>query len=202
MQKRLSIYFLFHFLLIIILSIILLVDGYIGYKYDKKKVPVIINILKTNIYGNNYVSKYLELTGINTGYGFYGINVSTDKYFEIELYDSSKRIIKTDQYFNFSTMGGYSRFKSYASHLANYISDTKEQMQNDSNSVNRKNVEVREKYINKIFKWLGKNIAANTAGCTSYKTKLMTVVPFDIWKVANTELPRVYVNKEIEFPTK
>ena len=98
-----------------------------------------------------------------------------------------------------STTSGFSRLKGYASHLSNYIHDTKELLQSNTSKEGQRDIELREKYTEKIFKWLGKNIAHTTNGCTSYKVRLITIIPADIWQQTKKEPPQVYVIKEIEF---
>jgi len=191
---------LFHFAIILTSSLYLVIDSFVDFNYHKKVNLPVIGFLKDDVYDNEYFRNYLTVSGINTGYGFYGISVSTEKYLEIELYDSAKQLIKKDKYFNFSTTSGFSRFKGYASHLANYINDTKELLEKDSSEETKFNTGIREKYIEKVFKWMGKDIAAATPNCAYYKIKLNTVIPVNVWQQTTTEKLLVYVIKEIEFP--
>lgn len=202
MKKKIALFFLFHFIIIATLSVYLVIDSFVDVHYQKKSNIPVIGFLKDNVYDSKYFRNYLILSGINTGYGFYGISVSTEKYLEIDLYDSARQIIKKDNYFNFSTTSGFSRFKGYASHLANYINDTNEFLQKDNSEETKLNTAIREKYIEKVFKWLGKDIAASTPGCAYYKIKLNTVIPVNVWKQKENEKLLIYVIKEIEFPAK
>jgi hypothetical protein len=199
MKKALSIFFLLHLLVIMALSITSIVEAFISFHHKKKANIPILTSFKNVIYSRKYLHNFLILSGTNTGYGFYGISVSTEKFLEIELYDSSKKLIKADIYFNFNTVNGFSRFKSYASHLSNYINDTEEMIKTDTLPQSKANIAFREKYIEKVFKYLGNSIAKGTPNCHSYKVKLNTVVPINVWSKEKQENPKKYVIKEIEF---
>lgn len=200
MKKRLSVFFILHFSIVLTLSAYTIITSYTDIHYNKKPNIPVLSFLKHSIYENKYFSNYLILSGINTGYGFYGINTATEKFISLELYDSNRNLIKDDAYFNFSTTSGYSRFKGFASHLANHISETESLLlKKDSTEAGKKIAELQELYTNKIFKWLGKNIARQTLGCAYYKIKLITIVPVNIWKQVKNTIPQIYVYKELEF---
>lgn len=201
-KKVLVIFFLLHLMVIVALSITSIVEAFRSFHYKKKGDIPILTSFKNSIYSRKYLHNFLILSGTNTGYGFYGISVSTEKFLEVELYDSSKNLIKTELYFNFNTINGFSRFKSYASHLSNYINDTDELIKTDSSAKAKPIIAFRKSYIEKVFKYLGRSVASNTPHCHSYKVKLNTIVPINVWdSKEKQENPKRYVIKEIEFNT-
>lgn len=68
--------------------------------------------------------------------------------------------------------------------MANYISDTKKLIQEDSLS---DLVKFRREYITKSMKWLGKKKAYSIPNCSSYRVELLTVVP-DYYKEINKKI--------------
>lgn len=144
---------------------------------------------------------YFILSGTNTGYGFYGIRAATEKYFTATFFDSEGRELKSDRYFDLSSPNGYSRLKGYAAFLANYITDTeKMKKENSPNAATQNFIQFREKYVEKVFKWLGQKEATLIPGCVSYKVTLLTIVPVDIWLDRSKIKPELYVVKEKHFP--
>jgi tmRNA-binding protein len=154
-----------------------------------------------NVYNSAYGMPYFILSGTNTGYGFYGIHIATEKYLTATFLDADGRELKSDRYFNFSTSNGYSRLKGFATFLANYIADTeKMKKENSTNTEVQKIIQFRENYIEKVFKWLGQKEAASIPGCASYKVTLLTIVPTEIWSNQIKSKPELYVVKEKHFP--
>ena len=199
MKKVTLIFFLVHFFIIFTLSVYLTLDTYINQYSEKPKHIPVVGFLKEDVYDNKYFGKYLMIAGINTGYGFYGISVSTEKYFILECYDSSMRLIKSDKYFAFETSNGYSRFKGFASYLVNFISTTDDMKKKAVSGNMPERVKIREKYVDKVFKWIGRNIAQTTPGCVIYKVKLNTILPANIWSKNEDKQLRVFTFKESEY---
>jgi len=203
MKKRLAIFFLIHLFIVFTLAICVTVNSFYLVNYHREPRIPVLGYLKENVYENRYFMNYLIFSGINTGYGFYGLNTSTEKMFTIELYDTGKKLILEDAFFNFKTMSGFSRFRGFASSMANHISDTQGIKDRDKNGAGKELIRTRELYVEKIFKWLGKKIAGNVPSCAYYKIKLNTIVPVDIWqKPGNKETPDIYVIKEMDFPAR
>jgi tmRNA-binding protein len=188
-------------LLIFIQSIYLTTDAYSGFHYNKQTQIPVLSFLKRNIYNGDYGVPYFILSGTNTGYGFYGIHTSTEKYLVVTFFGAGGKELKTDRYFNFSTSNGYSRLKGFATYLANYVSDLDKMKKENSDDVAvQRNIQFREKYVDKVFKWLGQKEAALVPGCVSYKITLLTIVPVNIWSDLSKSKPQLYVIKEKQFP--
>jgi len=114
-----TIFFIVHLVLIFFQGINTTVDNYWNFHYQSK--PDLPEFLTQN--ENN--EWYYILTGINTGYGFYGIKTSSKKYFKISYYDEDNNIISTDRYFGLNSVNGIQRLGGYSSYMANYIEGTK-----------------------------------------------------------------------------
>jgi len=173
-KKILILLFSVHLLLIFFQAFWTTVDMYFDIHYNKKIDIPILNVFRQN----NFTEPYYLISGINTGYGFYGIKTATEKYLRCTCYDSSDKILNQDRYFNLKTSNGISRLESFASYLANYISATQRLSELESLNANQlKALNYRKDYINKLFKWQGKEFAKSILGCTSYKIELITIVP-------------------------
>lgn len=205
MRKRLLIlYFVGHLLLILFQAFWATLDGYWNYHFDERPHIPVLNLSKQN----KYTEPYHVFTGTNTGYGFYGIHASTNKYLRATFLDSTDQVLKTDRYFNLSSTNGISRLGGYASFLANYIADTKELIDLDTISMDnsqdieqlRKTYQFKKDYIEKVLKWHGKQQATLVPGCTSYKIELLTIVPENIWQRERKTKPNLYVIQEGIFP--
>lgn len=202
MKKVLILFHIVHLSLIFYQAFWSIVDSYWNYHFDKTlRTPVLMNLLKQN----RYTEPYYILSGINTGYGFYGIHTATKKYLKITFLDSKDKELKADRYFKLSSSNGITRLQVYASFLSNYLArteklvriDTTSKTDIDSSVMNlRENYHYREDYVEKTLKWLGKQEAKNIVGCTSYKIKLLAIVPRDIWTTERKTKPSIYVIKQ------
>lgn len=203
MKNKLFIYFIVvHFVIILLLQSYLIISIEIG---EDKRIPI-LSFFKENIYNKQPLNYYSQFSGINTGYGFYGINVATNKYFIIETYKKNK-LIKKENLVHFKTKNGYSRFSTICSWIYNFNVETKEletKLKNKKDKDILKNekeivqvIKVRKMYIEKLYKYIGKN-TIKTKDYDKYIVKLITVVPpksFDEVKDKNN----VYVIQEYEF---
>ena len=177
-QILLFLFLVIHLLLISFQGIYTTIDGYFTYHYDKRlEFPRPLSQNQSNEW-------YYILSGINTGYGFYGIKTSTKKYFNISFYDKDNNVLLSDRYLGLNSVNGIERLGGYSSYMVNYITDTEKLMKEDSLS---KLVEFRKEYVTKSMKWLGKEKASKIPYCTSYKVELLTLVP-DYYKDPNTKL--------------
>ena len=77
-MKKTAIFFAIHLFMILTLSTYLFIDA--AFNKDKKMDIFLLGSLKTKVYDSPFIRPYMILSGINTGYGFYGINVATNKY--------------------------------------------------------------------------------------------------------------------------
>lgn len=177
-QFLITVFFIVHLVLIFFQGINTTVDNFWSFHYKSK--PDLPRLFIQN--ENN--EWYYILTGINTGYGFYGIKTSSKKYFKISYYDEKNNVISTDRYFGLNSVNGIQRLGGYSSYMANYISDTKKLIQEDSLS---DLIKFRREYITKSMKWLGKKKAYSIPNCNSYRVELLTVVP-DYYKDINKKI--------------
>lgn len=161
--------------------------------YNKKIQIPILNVFKQN----QYTEPYYLISGINTGYGFFGIKTATEKYLRCTCFDSSNNVLKQDRYFNLTTSNGISRLESFASYLANYVSDTQRLIESETNNANQlEAINHRKDYATKLFKWQGKEMAKSIPGCKSYKIELITIVPKDTEEQKLRTKPELYVIQE------
>jgi len=206
-KKILILFFTVHLLLIFFQALWANIYSYWTFHFDKAPYVPVLNLLKQN----RFTEPYYVLSGTNTGYGFYGIHTSTEKYLRVSFLDSTDKEIKADRYFRLNGSNSISRFEGYASFLANYVADTKQLIESDTVSATdnspeitrlRKDYQFRKDYIVKTLKWLGKREAGNVPGCTSYKIKLMTIAPENVWTRERKNKPNVYVVEEGTFPVR
>lgn len=199
-MKRISVFFCIHFFIIIILSIYLFLDSIL----DSKKDFPIVSFLKKDVFDSNYIRPYLVFTGINTGYGFYGVNVATNKFFLIEILDKKNNIIKKINVSDFKTKNSFSRFHTLPSWLYNFKVETKELKDKGLVSKNdEKYIKLRDEYVKKVNKHiLNSYINKNELNKEfTYVIKLITVVPPDIWN-NNLEKNNIYVLETNFFKSK
>jgi len=167
-QFLITVFFIVHLVLIFFQGINTTVDNFWSFHYKSETdLPKFFTQNENNEW-------YYILTGINTGYGFYGIKTSSKKYFKISYYDENNHIISTDRYFGLNSVNGIQRLGGYSSYMANYIEGTKKLMKEDSLS---DQVKFRREYITKSMKWLGKKKAYSIPNCISYRVELLTIVP-------------------------
>jgi len=173
-------------------------DKYMDVHHDKKfSIPYFNWTRPTQAF-----SMYYTLTGTDTGYGFYGIKASTNKFLQVTFFNDKGEIIEKDRTHGFETRNGLARFEGYASHLSNYVADTdyfQKEAVTDTAYVHL--VEFRKNYAEKSFKWIGYNKAQNLKECTSYSVELYSIVPDDIWSEnKNNEIPSISVIHSYDFP--
>ena len=148
---KFKIYYFIHFGLIFIISVTSVINSFLDYKnFDKEKLVVLNHTIKKLLYNPIYHS-YTIFTGTNTGYGFYGINVATYKYFSVELYDKNKKLIKKTNTFGFKNQNNLARFEVLASRMANFIVENKNFPKNEDPKL----LASRKLYVNKVFKRIG-----------------------------------------------
>lgn len=182
-----------HLIVVFFQGLLTTIDGYWSFHYFEIPDLSILNLFRQN----RYTEPYYIFSGTNTGYGFYGIKTSTEKYFKVTYLDSIDNILKTDRYFGLSTSNGISRLGTYASFLVNYIADTEKLDNLDTTFVQKAydRIEFRKDYVMKSLKWLGKKTAKNIPHTYSYKVELMTIVPANVTQNPKTK-PELYVVQE------
>ena len=195
----LVVFFTMHLSIVLFQAIWTTLDGYWNFHYDKALHIPVLNLFRQN----KHTEPYYIFSGTNTGYGFYGIKTSTEKYFRATYLDTADNILKTDRYFGLSSSNGIARLGSYCSYLANYIGDTEKLIEADSlftESIQNR-IAFRRNYIKKSMKWIGKETAKTIPGCVSYKIELMTIVPIEKIHIDPIAKPELYVIQEGLFKT-
>lgn len=192
-MKKLIVLFAFHFFIILALQLYAFVDA----AFDKKVTG--LKFLKDEVFENTFCKHYLIYSGINTGYGFYGINVATNKFFLVEAMDSQNRIIKKFDISDFKTKSTYARFSTVVSWFYNF--NVENEAIKKKSGQNSRIYKLREKYLHKIYQDIGEYSVKGLKNCKSFKIKMVTVVPPDIW---NTTLQKnnIYVLQEYSFQNK
>lgn len=190
-MKKLFIFFALHLFIIVTLSAYLFIDA----AFEDRELPP-LTYLKKEIYDDTPLKHYLVASGLNTGYGFYGINVATNKYFMVEVLDEQYCISSKIDVCDFETKNSFSRFHTFPSWLYNFKVETNEVKKEADYS--RKYVQLRNKFVEKSFNYVGKTYTQGLPPGTRYNVKLITVVPPDIW---NTKLKKnnIYVLEEYYF---
>lgn len=162
---------------IIISSIISTIGSFFDIHKIKSDRFSVVNELFNHFLNNPLYRGFAIFSGINTGYGFYGINISTHKYFEVELFDGQNCLISSTKDFGIERQNNLIRFEVLASKMANFISENKEFELNENDRV----LEIRKLYVEKIFKYVGKYEAKKDKKCLYYRTTLYSLMPSDIW---------------------
>ena len=124
-MKRLIILFLFHLLVIFSNALYFFVESLQQDDLEKKPIPVLNNL--KSIYNLPLFEQYVVLSGAGSGYGFYGRNVGTNKFFMVEHYSSEGELIeKFDPRTEFRTKNGFVRFITICAKLYTFNTDTQE----------------------------------------------------------------------------
>ncbi len=192
-MKKLIILFSFHFFIILVIQSY----AFIHAAFDKKIKP--LQFIKERIFENTHCKHYLMFSGLNTGYGFYGINVATNKFFLIEAMDSNNKVISKFDISSFNSKCTYARFNTIVSWYYNFNVENEEIKKKHGKE--SRIYKLREKYLLKIYQNIGKFGVKELKNCTCFKIKMVTVVPPNIW---NTDLQKnnAYVLQEYNFPNK
>lgn len=186
-----------YFFLIFSLQLYLFLNDALKIEY----IPFFTEI-KEKIISNSPLHEFMIFSGTNTGYGFYGVNVATNKYYFVELYDVNNVFIKKIEINNFKTSNAFSRFDTSTSWIYNFNVDTKEYEKNNEDSKQKeKYCKIRNDYETKIYKYIGQFYAKKEKNCKFYKVKLATIVPPNIWKSKLTQ-NNLYVIQEKSFKIK
>ncbi|REC60279.1 hypothetical protein DRF65_21615 [Chryseobacterium pennae] len=178
------------------MSFYLCISSYYKVKESKDvDVWVLKDIVK---FSNRNLHPYFVFTGINTGYGFFGTSVSTQKFIEMERYDINNKLLESSDNFGFTTVTGRIRYEGFPTHISNFISETEEMAAKDSTQKKSKDIKLREDYAYKLFKHLGKRAVGNDTNTQYYIIRLCTIIPHDIWQGQITK-NKVYVEKEYKY---
>lgn len=196
-MKKIVVFFFFHFFIVLTLSIYLFINAV---SKTKRDLPV-LTYLKNDIYDSNFIRPYLVFSGINTGYGFYGVNVATNKFFLIEIQDEENCIVEKINVSNFKTKNSFQRFHTLPSWLYNFKVETNELKEEPtSNDEKVRYITLRDEYIKKMNKHILKSYLSKKTLKENYNyiIKLVTVVPPNIWE-NKLEKNNIYVLEEYVF---
>ena len=189
MKTTIKCYFLFHITLISISSIYLVFTGYLDFKglLDNKNKGI---IYYDKIINNTLFNNYKKISGTNTGYGFYGINVATEAYFLVKVYDNKNQLINSTTTQDIHRKNTLSRFMVLScSELNSDFEIEKDKKKHKKNNINKTlPLSIKERYSNKIFKYIGLHkIKVLKKDYNYYTVTLYCLNPKNIWISKNTE---------------
>jgi hypothetical protein len=187
MKTTYKFYFLFHILLISISSIYLVFTGYLDFKnlLDNKNKAI---IYYDNIINNTIFNEYKKISGTNTGYGFYGINVATEAYFLVQVYNNKNKLIYSTTTQNIYRKNTLSRFMVLSCSELNSDYEIEKENKQNLKSNQKTQPSIKEKYSNKIFKYIGLHtIKEFDKDYFYYTVTLYCLNPKNIWNSKNTK---------------
>lgn len=196
-MKKSLFFAVIHFSFILFFATHLCIKGYISVNEKIDRPIPFISSISSFFYSLPLFNTYRILTGTNTGYGFFGTSVATQKFVTIEILDKNCNVIFKDDTFHFQTTVGKSRFDGFPTHISNFIDETG-RMKRDKKS-NQKLIDLRDKYVEKVFKHLGKRVSKHIANAYSYKISLITVLPISIWNEKKLNKNVVYIEKIYQY---
>lgn len=119
-------------------------DSHISF-FNKKPNETLLNVLD-NIGGNNFYNLFLNYTGLNTGYGFFSPNVSSDFIITHNIYKKSKQnLIFSNSIF--STKEGAHRFANLNSLFMEKVEAIEE---NDKSKIDTLKLKYLEVVLNRL----------------------------------------------------
>lgn len=195
-MKKLLALFAIHFFIIITFQSYLFISA----AFEKNDV-IILSYLKQQVYNNSAAKYYLLFSGINTGYGFYGINVATNKYYFVEAFDQKNKLITKTDVSDFQTKNSYCRFTTLPSWLYNFNVETEDLRKKGRNKETKKYCELRDRYLRKVYECIGVSSVKHIKNCKNFNIKLVTVVPPNIWN-SDLEKNNIYVLQKFSFKNK
>lgn len=162
-----KIFIAIHFGLVLVVSIGSF-DQIIEYNWYKTPAKICNKITHTEP-----LRFYSFLSGINTGYGFYGKQVATKKFFSViaKLPNGEEREVSN---LHLSFRANEERIAGLAQYLANKVADREEKK--DTSSFN-------QMLTNKYLKYLGKYILSvnHAYGSSQFKTRINQLAIGDCW---------------------
>lgn len=188
MKKAIKIFFVFHILLIFISSIFLTITSYLEFKNKlDNKSSVYLN--GNWLLNNPLFYTYKIISGTNTGYGFYGINVGTEAYFLVKVYDKKNNLIYTTTTHGITKKNSITRFMTLSCSELCSNSDIEKEKNELKKAKKAIKINVNEVFSNKIFKYIGlydtKNI--NKSDYEYYTVSLYCLNPKNIWNLTKTK---------------
>ncbi|MFC5047975.1 hypothetical protein ACFSTE_01015 [Aquimarina hainanensis] len=203
MKKVLKTFLLIHFFIIILSSTFLFLNSYLEFHHKTKIENPVVNGTLDYILNNPIIKNYRILSGTNTGYGFYGINVATEKFFVVEVLDKDCNKIKEVTTFGLHKKNSLSRFQVLSSGIFNLISENrhrKKELKKKPSKALEAQAKFDDKYVDKIFKYVGLTAAKNTRNAAYYNVKLLALHPKEIWKEEQyDQKTSAFIYKQIEY---
>lgn len=106
--------------------------------------------------------EYTQFASVDVGYGFYGGNVATSKFFHIEFRDQEEELLFSGEFRDFfNSQNTYVRFETLASKLYNTMIDLEDlqkqaetQENQEMKNILERRVKLQEKWIATIYKSL------------------------------------------------
>lgn len=108
------------------LSLVLIISLYSFFnQMEFSKNPLISMVSKVyQVASAPVLHEYVQLAGIDAGYGYYGRNVATSKFFLIELRNKEEELLISSEFKRFfNSQNTYVRFETLASKLYNTVVD-------------------------------------------------------------------------------
>jgi hypothetical protein len=190
-----KIYFLFHFCTILFISIFSTLISFLDFhEMENRK----IKNFYANFISNPLIVVYTQFSGCNTGYGFYGINVATNKYFSIKVYDENNKFLIEHTNFKFKNKNNEDRFKTLASRISLDILDIQKLKKENNLKKNSTELNTMNEYKNKIFKYLAKETVYDYKNM-NVTVQLNFVMPDDIWNKNYNLNTKIGVNEKNKF---
>lgn len=191
---RKNLYFaILHFSIIFFFATYVCIKGYISVTEKVDRPIAFMSSVSSFFYSIPLFNTYQILTGTNTGYGFFGTSVATQKFITLEIFDNNCNLILKDDSFRFQTSVGKTRFDGFSIHISNFIEET-EKIKRDKRP-DKKLIVLRDKYVEKVLKQLGENVSKHFVNARSYKISLITVLPISIWNNKKLNKNVAYVEK-------
>lgn len=125
--KTLQIIFVVFVLFVVFVSSIKTTfDGYYGFYYEDQKVKKAIGSdLAQKLYDFTPISLFRSYTGFETGYGFFGPNVSSDFVTIFKVYNNKGKFVKSIQNIPFNSKEGNIRFVTLNSMFSDKVKKNK-----------------------------------------------------------------------------
>lgn len=134
---------------VLLSSIKLTFDGYYGFYYENKKVEkTILSNISDYLYDSNPIFLFRTYTGFETGYGFFGPNVSSDFITVFKIYDEKGKLIKLLDRVNLKSKEGTIRFTTLNSLFLDKLTDKENKKYNKYLDIVVKQI---AKYVDKDY---------------------------------------------------
>lgn len=190
-----KIFFTFHFFTILFISIFSTLISFLDFhEIENDKIK---NIYATYI-NNPLIVIYTQFSGCNTGYGFYGINVATNKYFSVKVYDQNNKFMYEHSNFNFKNKNNEDRFNTIASRISLDLLDIQKLKKDNKLNKNDKEIKTTNEFKNKVFKYLAKKTVFENKN-NNITVQLNFVIPDNIWNKNYNLNTKIGINEKIKF---